>query len=132
MTAIGDAAALAAALFAFLALGKANETIKEARADRREAEHDRLVHRVERVAEAVQNITVLARNDLRITPPGDSWLHGQDMLSYALPGLAARLPGTAKLLTFRGAPEAASTAIVAREEIARELQRLAQERSTLS
>lgn len=127
LAAIGDVAALAAAVFAFLALDKANETIKEARAERREAEHDRLVRRIERVAEAVQKIDALADNDLRYSPPTDSWLHGQNGLSYALVGLAGRLPNAARLLTFRGAPDASSAAVLAREEIGRELERLAQQ-----
>ncbi len=88
LTLIGDLAALAAAVFAFLALGKANETITEAKAqrllteaataeateadrqasaerqaateaaktERLEAEQQRLIRRVERVGQLVEDL----------------------------------------------------------------------------
>jgi len=54
LTAIGDVAALAAALFAFLALRQASETIKEAEEDRRQAELNRTRDRVEHVGEILE------------------------------------------------------------------------------
>src|SRR5260370_33500356 len=70
LVAIGDVAALAAALFAFLALGKASETVREAKAarvdaeqaardaaaDRREDERDRQPRRAERVGGMVEDL----------------------------------------------------------------------------
>ena len=69
---IGDMAALAAAVFAFLALRQAREAVREARRERREAEHARLVCRVEWAREMIEQIDRMAEDDQRTRPPADT------------------------------------------------------------
>jgi hypothetical protein len=123
--AIGDIAALTAAVFAFLALGQAREAVREARRERRDAERARLVRRVEWAGEMIEQIDRLAEDDLRSRPPTDSWRRGRILLAQGFVGLADRLPQTAKLLGCSDVHQVRSNAVLAREEVGRELQRLA-------
>jgi hypothetical protein len=99
LTAIGDAAALAAALFAYLALRKASETIKEANNDRREAEQKRMRDRIEHVGEILEAIASAAQSSpYRLTVYFNR-------LGLALTGLRERLPKcTAPFNHGRGVP----------------------------
>jgi hypothetical protein len=137
LVAIGDVAALAAALFAFLALGKASETVREAKAarvdaeqaardvaaDRREAERDRQLRRVERVGEIVEDL--YGNAGLFGT---DQWAADRNRLGHALVGLTGRLPVCAALLG--GMPktyqEATQRVSASRDEVHAELERLNQ------
>jgi len=125
--AIGEIAALAAAVFAFLALGQARQAVREARRERRDAEHARLVRRVEWAGEMIEQIDRLAEDDQRIRPPADSWRRGRILLAQGFVGLADRLPRTAELVGCSDVYQARSNAEFAREEVGRELQRLARE-----
>jgi hypothetical protein len=87
VVAVGDAAALAAAAFAFLALGQARAAVGEARRERREAEHARLTRRVEWAGEMIEQIDRLASDDQRVTPPADSWKRGRTLLAQGFVGL---------------------------------------------
>jgi hypothetical protein len=86
LTAIGDVAALAAALFAFLALRQASKTIMEARNDRHEAERNRMRDRVEHVGEILEAMTSAAE----ITP--HRFAVHRNRLGFALAGLRDTLP----------------------------------------
>jgi hypothetical protein len=86
LTAIGDAAALAAALFAYLALRKASETIREANNDRREAEQTRMRDRIEHVGEILEAMASAAQST-----PYRFTVH-RNRLGLALTGLRERLP----------------------------------------
>lgn len=86
LTALGDVAALAAALFAFLALRRASETIREARDERREAELTRLRDRVEHVGEVLEAMASAASN-----APHRFAVH-RNRLGLSLAGLRERLP----------------------------------------
>ena len=68
---IGDMAALAAAVFAFLALRQAREAVREARRERREAEA-RIVRRVEWGREMIEQIDRTAEDDQRTRSPADT------------------------------------------------------------
>jgi hypothetical protein len=125
--AIGDIAALAAAAFAFLALGQARQAAREAHRERRDAEHARLVRRVEWAGEMIEQIDRLAEDDQRIRPPADSWRRGRILLAQGFVGLADRLPRTAELVGCSDVYQVRSSAVLAREEVGRELQRLARE-----
>jgi hypothetical protein len=86
LTVIGDVAALAAALFAFLALRKASETIREAKKDRFEAEQNRLRDRIEHVGEILEAMASAAVSTrYRFT------VH-HNRLGLALAGLREQLP----------------------------------------
>lgn len=101
LSAVGDVGALAAAAFAFLALGKANATIKlaesarvaaeqaakDAAADRREAERDRMLRRIEKVGEILEAVAFAAKE-----PGGGRWQTHRNRLRQALVGLHERLP----------------------------------------
>lgn len=86
LTATGDAAALAAALFAFLALRQASQTIREARNDRREAERNRMRDRVEHVGEIIEAMASAAESTPKRFP-----VH-RNRLGLALAGLHEQLP----------------------------------------
>lgn len=133
LTAIGDVAALAAALCAFLALGKARETIGEARAarkdaeqaakdaaaERREAEREREWRRIEHVGEIVEALAYAAESN-------DRWKIHCNRLSYALLGMEDRFPQTAQLQNCPTADSALSIANLARPEVERELKRFSE------
>lgn len=99
LTAIGDVAALAAALFAFLALRQASETIKDARKDRREAERNRMRDRVEHVGEILEAMTSAAENTPKRFP-----VH-RNRLGWALAGLHERLPKCEELFNDVETPD---------------------------
>jgi hypothetical protein len=86
LAAIGDAAALVAALFAFLALRQASKTISEARKDRHEAERNRMRDRVEHVGEILEAMASAAADTPKRFP-----VH-RNRLGFALAGLRERLP----------------------------------------
>jgi hypothetical protein len=141
LTAIGDAAALAAALFAFMALGRARETItiakdtlqeavaarqdaeravKDAAAERRKAEREREWRRIEHVGEIVEAVAYAAENN-------DRWKIHCNRLKYALLGLEDRFQQTAQLEKCPTAESALSIAELARTEVERELKRFSGE-----
>ena len=113
LTVIGDVGALAAAWFAFLALGKANATIKEAEAarldaeqaakdaaterreaakDRRDAERDRMRRRIEHVGEILEAAASAAKE------PHGRWATHLNRLRQALVGLHELLPECVELV----------------------------------
>jgi len=96
LTAIGDAAALAATLFAYLALRQASETIREARKDRREAERNRMRDRVEHVGEIIEAMASAAENTPKRFP-----VH-RNRLGWALAGLRGQLPKCEELFNNVG------------------------------
>ncbi len=136
IAAIGSAAALFAALFAYLALGKASETVREAKAarldaeqaardaaaDRREAERDRRYRRVERVGELVED---LYRKSYSVGT--DIWATDRNRLGHALVGLTDQLPRCAALMHAETPVEAAQMITDGREEVRQELERLSKE-----
>lgn len=85
LTAIGDVAALAAALFAFLALRSASETIREAKEERRESELNRTRQRVEHVGEILEAMASAASDTPYRFP-----VH-RNRLGFALVGIGERL-----------------------------------------
>src|SRR5262245_35427578 len=99
LTAIGDAAALAAALFAFLALRKASETIREARKDRLEAEQNRLRDRIEHVGEILEAMASAAERT-----PYRFAVH-RNRLGFALAGLRELLPRCMALFNEVATPD---------------------------
>jgi hypothetical protein len=129
LVAVGDAAALAAAVFAFLALGQAREAVREAHRERREAERARLARRVEWAGEMIEQIDRLAWDDLHVTPPADTWRRGRFLLAQGFVGLAGRLPQTAKLVDSCDVYQVRSNAMLAREEVGRELEQLAKQQA---
>ncbi len=122
---IGDLAAGVAAIAAVTALRYARQTVLEARAERTAAEQARLTRRVEWVGEAVEHIDRLAEDDLRDRPVGQTWQRGRQLLAQGLVGLDGRLPRTAQLVSCADAYSARSITVVARDEVAAELARLA-------
>lgn len=85
-TAIGDAAALAAALFALLALRKAAETIREAKEGRHEADRNRTRDRIEHVGEILEAMASAAKSTRY------RFAVHRNRLGFALTGLRERLP----------------------------------------
>lgn len=126
---IGDLAAGVAAVAAVGALRYARQTVREARAEPLEAEHARLVRRLEWVGETIEHVDRLAEDDQRIRPPGDSWRRGRHLLAQGFIGLDGRLPQTAELVHCADPYSARSIAIRAREEVGTELLRLAREQA---
>ena len=125
LPAIGDAAAGVAAVAAVIGLRYARQTVREARAERWAGEHARLARRLEWVGETIEHIDRLAEEDQRIQPPGESWRRGRNLLAQGFVGLAGLLPQTARLADCADAYSARSMAMLAREEVAGELARLA-------
>src|SRR5437660_3206059 len=99
LVAIGDVAALAAAIFALLALRQASGTIREARKDRREAERNRMRDRVEHVGEILEAMASAAED----TPK--RFLVHRNRLGFALAGLRERLPKCEELFNNVATPD---------------------------
>lgn len=129
LSAIGDVAAGVAAVAAAIGLRYARQTVREARAERWAAEHGRLVRRLEWVGETIEHIDRLAEEDQRIRPPGEAWRRGRNLLAQGFVGLAGQLPQTARLVDCADPYSARSIAMLAREEIGGELERLAWEQA---
>lgn len=129
LTMLGDVAAGTAAVAAVTGARYARQTVREARAERLEAERARLVRRLEWVGEAIEHIDRLAEDDQRIRPVGDGWRRGRQLLAQGFVGLDERLPRTAELV--RCADPFTARAIVrhAREEVDEELRELAAEQA---
>jgi hypothetical protein len=153
---IGAIAALATVWLAYLALGKARETLEEAKtarldaeqaakdaaaerraaaedrrqaaADRREAEYDRERRRLERVGQMVEDLfwaADLARRGGQVA--AGNWMSQRNVLRHALVGLHSRLPAAAELLNSATPDQAFGPASQARNEVERELDKLARE-----
>jgi len=125
LSAIGDVAAGVAAVAAVIGLRYARQTVREARAERWAAEHARLVRRLEWVGETIEHIDRLAEEDQRVRPQGETWRRGRNLLAQGFVGLAGVLPQTARLVDCADPYSARSMAMLAREEVAGELARLA-------
>jgi len=125
VSAIGDVAAGVAAVAAVIGLRYARQTVREARAERWAGEHARLVRRLEWVGETIEHIDRLAEEDQRVWPQGEGWQRGRNLLAQGFVGLAGLLPQTARLVDCADPRSARSMAMLAREEIAGELARLA-------
>jgi len=130
LSAIGDVAAGVAAVAALIGLRYARQTVREARAERWAGEQARLVRRVEWVGETIEHIDRLAEEDQRIQPRGESWRRGRSLLAQGFVGLAGLLPQTARLVDCADPSSARSMAMLAREEVAGELARLARRHGT--
>jgi hypothetical protein len=145
LTAVTAFAALVTVWLAYLAFGKARETVDEARAARREAaeaaiqaaadrrgeENDRQRRRLEHVGELVEDLfwaADLARRGGKVAP--DTWMSQRNRLGHALVGLHDRLPATTSLLDSTTAGQAFGPATQARNEIERELGKLAAVRAS--
>jgi hypothetical protein len=128
--AIGDVAAGVAAVAAVIGLRYARQTVREARAERWAGEHARLVRRLEWVGETIEHIDRLAEEDQRVRPQGESWRRGRSLLAQGFVGLAGLLPQTARLVDCADPSSARSMAMLAREEVAGELARLARRHGT--
>jgi hypothetical protein len=128
--AIGDVAAGVAAAAAVIGLRYARQTVREARAERWAGEHARLVRRLEWVGETIEHIDRLAEEDQRVRPQGESWRRGRSLLAQGFVGLAGLLPQTARLVDCADPSSARSMAMLAREEVAGELARLARRHGT--
>lgn len=127
LSAMGDGAAGVAAVAAVIGLRYARQTVREARAERWAAEHARLNRRLEWVGETIEHIDRLAEEDLRVWPQGETWQRGRNLLAQGLVGLAGVLPLTARLVDCADPNSARSMAMLAREEVAGELARLARQ-----
>jgi hypothetical protein len=125
LPAIGDVAAGVAAVAAVIGLRYARQTVREARAERWAGEHARLVRRLEWVGETIEHLDRLAEEDQRIRPQGETWRRGRSLLAQGFVGLAELLPQTARLVDCADPYSARSMAMLAREEVAGELARLA-------
>lgn len=161
---IGSIAALATVWLAYMALGKAKETLNEAKAarldaqqaakdaaderraaaedrhqaavdrreaaaDRREEEYDRERRRLERVGQMVEDLfwaADLARRGGQVA--AGNWMSQRNVLRHALVGLHTRLPAATDLLNSATPDQAFGPASQARQEVERELDRLARER----
>ena len=143
LAAIGDIGALAAAWFAFLALGRANETIKEAKAarleaeqaakeaaaerresakDRREAEKYRLRRRIEHVGEIVEVAASAAKE------PHGRWATEVNRLRQGLVGLHELLPECTGLANSANTADQVGRYVAgARNEVELQLKQLSQE-----
>jgi len=167
LTALSTVAVLVTVWLAYMALGKAKETLNEAKtarldaeqaakdaaierraaaedrhqaavdrheaaADRREEEYDRERRRLERVGEMIEDLfwaADLARRGGKVA--ADDWMSRRNLLRHALVGLHSRLPEAASILNSATADQAIGPASQARNEVERELDRLARERSSL-
>jgi hypothetical protein len=129
MVMIGDLAAGVAAVAALTGARYARQTVREARAERIEAEHVRLVRRLEWVGETVEHIDRLAEDDQHSRPVGETFRRGRHLLAQGFVGLDSQLPRTAELAHCADPYSARSIARLAREEVAGELQRLAREQA---
>lgn len=127
LSAIGDVAAGVAAVAAVIALRYARQTVREARAERWAAEHARLTRRLEWVGETIEHIDRLAEEDQRMRPQGETWRRGRNLLAQGFIGLAGVLPQTVRLVDCADPYSARSMAMLAREEVAGELERLARQ-----
>jgi hypothetical protein len=151
LTAVSTAGALATVWLAYLALGKARETVNEAKAarqdaedaardaakerraaaaDRRNEERDRERRRLERVGELIEDLfweADLARRGGKVT--ADTWMSQRNLLGHALVGLHDRLPAAAGLLNCATVGQAFGPASQARQEIQNVLGKLADEQS---
>jgi hypothetical protein len=125
LSTIGDVAAGVAAVAAVIGLRYARQTVREARAERWAGEQARLVRRLEWVGETIEHIDRLAEEDQRIRPQGETWRRGRNLLAQGFVGLAGLLPQTARLVDCADPYSARSMAMLAREEVAGELARLA-------
>jgi hypothetical protein len=126
---IGDLAAGVAAVAAVTGARYARQTVREARAERLEAEHVRLVRRLEWVGETIEHIDRLAEDDQHSRPVGETWRRGRHLLAQGFVGLGNQLPRTAELTRCADPYSARSIARLAREEVGGELQRLAREQA---
>lgn len=99
LAAIGDVAALAAALFAFLALRQASATIREARKGKWEAERNRMRDRVEHVGEILEAMESAAEVFPKRYP-----VH-RNRLGFALAGLREWLPKCEELFNNADTPD---------------------------
>jgi hypothetical protein len=126
---IGDLAAGVAAVAALTGARYARQTVREARAERIEAEHVRLVRRLEWVGETIEHIDRLAEDDQHSRPVGETWRRGSHLLAQGFVGLDGQLPRTAELAHCADPYSARSIARLAREEVGTELQRLAREQA---
>jgi hypothetical protein len=126
---IGDLAAGVAAVAALTGARYARQTVREARAERIEAEHVRLVRRLEWVGETIEHIDRLAEDDQHARPVGETWRRGCHLLAQGFVGLDGQLPRTAELTHCADPYRARSIARLAREEVGTELQRLAREQA---
>jgi hypothetical protein len=126
---IGDLAAGIAAVAALTGARYARQTVREARAERLEAEHVRLVRRLEWVGETIEHIDRLAEDDQHSRPVGETWRRGRHLLAQGFVGLDRQLPRTAELTHCADPYSARSIARLAREEVGSELQRLAREQA---
>jgi hypothetical protein len=127
MSMIGALAAGVAAVAALTGARYARQTVREARAERLEAEHVRLVRRLEWVGETIEHIDRLAEDDQHSRPLGETWRRGRHLLAQGFVGLDSHLPRTAELTHCADPYSARSIARLAREEVGSELQRLARE-----
>ena len=147
LTAVSTVAVLATVWLAYQALGRARETVDEAKAaredagqaakdaaaerraaaedrrqaaaDRREEERDRQRRRVERVGEMTEDL-FWAASTARFDPlhvANKQWLERRNLLRHALVGLHDRLPRTIEILNCATADQAYGAASQAREEI---------------
>ena len=128
--AIGDVAVGVAAVAAVIGLRYARQTVREARAERWAGEEARLVRRLEWVGETIELIDRLAEEDQRVRPHGETWCRGRNLLAQGIVGLPGLLPQTARLVDCADPNSARSMAILAREEVAGELARLARRHGT--
>jgi hypothetical protein len=141
---------------AYLALGKARETLEEAKTarldaeqaakdaaaerraaaedrrhaavDRREADYDRERRRLERAGQMVEDLfwsADLARRGGQVA--AGNWMSQRNVLRHALVGLHSRLPAAAELLNSATPDQASGPASQARNEVERELDKLARE-----
>ena len=129
LTMIGDLAAGVAAVAALTGVRYARQTVREARAERLEAEHVRLVRRLEWVGETIEHIDRLAEDDQHSRPVGETWRRGRHLLAQGFVGLDSQLPRTAELTYCADPYSARSIARLAREEVGSELHRLAGEQA---
>lgn len=154
---IGAIAALATVWLAYLALGKARETLEEAKtasldaeqaaedaaaerraaaedrrqaaADRREAEYDRERRRIERVGQMIEDLFWAADLARRGGQvAAGNWMSQRNVLRHALVGFHGRLPAAAELLNSATPDQAFGPASQARNEVERALDELARER----
>jgi hypothetical protein len=126
---IGDLAAGVAAVAALAGARYARQTVREARAERLDAEHVRLVRRLEWVGETIEHIDRLAEDDQHSRPAGETWRRGRHLLAQGFVGFESQLPRTAELIRCADPYSARSIARLAREEVGSELHRLAREQA---
>lgn len=127
---------ISAAIAALASLGAvyfAGRTVREAVRAREAAERDSRRHRLERIADCIEQVDILANRDMLQRPvPGDSWKSARSQLQYVLAGLAHEMPRCAVIVDGQviQTPSAASSAVTtARTEIQEALLRLAEQDS---